>query len=150
MIRSKVQVVNNFARVTARVDELALESVAAAAEAAAPVAEAGSSIDLQLQVVPAQGDLDGYSAGIRSRRKTSNPGQTTPIALFFDKGTLGKRRKALKQPGRREESWTVKRRRSSYTAHRGSPAGKGIAPQGFFGKARAAGRAALLRSLARG
>jgi hypothetical protein len=149
VIRSKVQVVNNFAKVTAAVDKLALEAVAAAADAALPVAEAGSSIDLKLEVVPAQGDIDGYSAGIRSRKYTSNPDQTTPIALFFDKGTLGKRKKPLKQPGRREESWQVKRGSSAYTAHRGDVEGKGLPPEGFFGKARSAGRAALLRTLSR-
>jgi hypothetical protein len=150
VIRSKVQVVNNFAKVTAAVDKLALESVAAAADAALPVAEAGSSIDLKLEVVPAQGDIDGYSAGIRSRKTTSNPGETTKVALFFDQGTLGKRKKQLKQPGRREESWHVKRGNSSYTAHRSDVEGKGIAPEGFFGKARSAGRTALVRTLSRG
>lgn len=149
MIRSKVQVVNNFGRVTEAVNELARAAVDAAAAAAAPVADSTSSIDLDLAVVAARGDIDGYSAGIRSRRKTSNEGQTTPIALFFDKGTLGKRKKPLKQPGRREESWPVKRGKAGYTAHRGDVDGKGIAPEGFFGKARAAGRRAMVAALQR-
>lgn len=143
MIRAAIRVTDRFPLVTARVEQLARQAVDEAAAAAAETAQAEASIDLELELTAATGDLDGYSAGITSRKQTRNPKQTTRIATFFDGGTLGKRKKALKQPGRRETSWQVKRGDSVYTAQRGDIEGKGVDPEGFFGKARTAGRRAL-------
>jgi hypothetical protein len=97
------------------------------------------------------GTVDGYSAGIKSRRKSSQTRggkpNATPIAWMFDRGTLGNRTRRLKRP--RKESWTSSRGGSPYTAHRRDIAGKGIKPERFFGKARAAGRAKLLERIQR-
>ena len=148
MIRSSVKVFQRFPEITARVEQACREGLDAAAAEAAAVAQAGASIQLELEEIPAHGDVDGYSAGIKSRRKTANPGRTTPIAIFFDKGTLGKRRGRLKQPGRREDQWPVKRG-AGYTAHRsGDLEGKGVEAERFFLKARTAGRAKLLDRIA--
>lgn len=149
MIRSTVKVFQRFPEITERVEQACREGLDAAATEAAGVAQVSASINLELDVLPAHGDVVGYSAGIKSRRKTSNPGRTTPIALFFDKGTLGKRRGRLKQPGRREESWTVRRGSSQYIARRaGDLEGKGVDAERFFVKARTAGRRKLLARLA--
>jgi len=151
MIRSVIRVTERFPVITERVEQLARESVDEAAAAASEVAQAEASIDLELEVKPATGDLDGYSAGITSRKETRDPKRTTRIAGFFDGGTLGKRKKPLKQPGRREESWQVKRGDTVYTARRGGiTADMGIEAEGFFGKALAAGRRALKARIERG
>lgn len=127
------------------------EGLEAAAATAATVAQDGASIDLQLELVPPHEVAEGESAGIKSRRQSSSSRRgapsTAPIARFFDQGTLGKRRGKLKQP--RKESWTVTRKASSYTAHRGNVDGKGIPAERFFAKAKAAGRAKLLEVIHR-
>jgi hypothetical protein len=135
-----------FVEITERVEARVVEGLDLAAATAAEVAQAGATIDLELEVVPAHESVDGYSAGIKSRRvTTSNPGRTTPLARFFDEGTLGKRTKKLKGP--RKESWVVKGKGGEYTSRRQDVADKGIKPQRFFGKARAAGRAKLVERI---
>ena len=154
MITSQVKVFQRFPQVTRDVETAAKEGLEAAAVEAAAVAQAGASIDLEIEVVPVHGDISGYSAGIKARR-TSSRGRrggtaeenTTPIAWFFDRGTLGNRKRRLKRP--RKESWTVTRGGATYTAHRRDIAGKGIQPERFFGKARTAGRRKLLERIQR-
>lgn len=148
-MRSTVKLFDRFPQITQRVEQAAQHGVEAAARTAAEVAQAGASLDLELEVTPAVGDVEGYSAGIKSRKKTRTPGRTTPIARFFDEGTLGKRPKPTKRPRRRSWSVAASSRASSHTAERGDVDGKGIAPQGFFGKARRAGRKALLETIDR-
>lgn len=151
-IRSGVKVFQRFPEITKRVEEACKEGLDAAALEAAAVAQASASIDLELEVQRAEGTVDGYSAGIKSRR-TSSRGRrggtadqnATPIAWMFDRGTLGKRRKKLKRP--RKESWPVTRKGSTFVAHRQDVDGKGIEPEGFFGKGRAAGRRKLLERI---
>lgn len=145
MIRSQINVFERFGRITEQVEAAAVDGVNAAVHEAARVAQDHASIDLDLELIPAHGDVDGYTGGIKSKR-TSSSGRQTPIARFFDQGTLGKRRRPTKRP--RKTSWTVNRADTTYTAHRGQIEGKGIAPEGFFGKARAAGRRALLARIA--
>ena len=55
-------------------------------------------------------------------------------AGIFDKGSLGKRQIPLKQPGRQERSWKVRRRGKAYAAHRSAQALKtgGVVPQYFL------------------
>jgi hypothetical protein len=55
-------------------------------------------------------------------------------ATIFDKGSLGKRVIPLKQPGRREMQWKIKRRGRAYTARRSQQAlaAGGIEPQYFL------------------
>lgn len=134
-----------FSRITGEVEALAVESLEAAAAAAGAAAQANASIDLKIEVVPAHPVADGYSAGIKSRKTTSTPGKSTPIARFFDDGTLGHRKLPLKQP--RKGSWTVKRKTGAHVAHRGDIDGKGIPAEGFFAKARVAGRAEMLQRI---
>lgn len=140
MFRSQITIHDNLAGVTAHVEELARRATLAAAEAAAAAAQAGSSIDLQLELISPHPDFEGFVAGIRSRKK--GRASTVEIARFFDGGTLGGRKRALKRP--RRESWTVKRSSGPYTAHRHDVAGKGIPAERFFLKARVAGRRAMV------
>lgn len=140
MIRATVKVFEDFPRVTEQVERAAVHGLEAAVEVAAAVAQENASIDLELELVRPHGDVEGYSAGIKSKAKGRADG--APIARFFDKGTLGKHKGQLKRP--RRPSWTAHSRNGTpYTAHRGDVAGKGIEAEGFFGKARAAGRRAL-------
>jgi hypothetical protein len=148
VIRSSVKVFQRFPQITERVELAAREGLDEAAAEAAAVAQGGASIDLELEIIPAHGNVVGYSAGIKARKQTRTEGRTTPIAPFFDQGTLGKRTKRLKRP--RKASWPVQRGSGSYTAHRaGDLADKGIAPERFFGRARRAGRLKLLARIAR-
>lgn len=153
-IKSGIKVFNRFPEITKRVEEACKEGLDLAASEAATVAQATASIDLKLDVLPAAGTVDGYSAGIKSRR-TSSKGRrggtaeqnATPIAWFFDRGTLGKRSKALKRP--RKESWPVTRKGSTFTATRQNVTGKGVEAEHFFGRGRAAGRRKLVERMNR-
>lgn len=152
MIRASVNpFAEGFTRVTEQLEERIVVGLDAAAETAAATANAGAQIGsrgLALEIVGAHGAADGFSSGIKSRRTTDNPDRTTPIAWFFDQGTLGNRRRRLKQP--RKESWTVNGRGGTHTAHRRAvKPGSGIKPQRFFLKARVAGRAALQAAIHR-
>ena len=88
-------------------------------------------------------------------------------ATMFDKGTLGKRELPLKQPGRREQSWEVRRRirggntlrsRSQslrtvgYIADRQKEAleSGGIEPQYFFVRGKRYGQKQIVRYLTNG
>jgi hypothetical protein len=150
-VSSQIKVFQRFPQVTRAVEDMAKEGLEMAAIEAAAVAQGSASIDLEVEVVPVHGDVSGYSAGIKSRRKSSQTrggkANATPIAWFFDRGTLGNRTRRLKRP--RRESWTSSRGGTPYTAHRGDVAGKGIKPERFFGKARTAGRAKLLERIQR-
>ena len=55
-------------------------------------------------------------------------------AQIFDTGSLGKRKLPLKQPGRQEKTWKIRRRGKTYTARRSQTALKagGVPPQYFF------------------
>lgn len=151
-IRSGVKVFQRFPEITKRVEEACIEGLELASAEAAAITQASASIDLQLDVLPATGTVVGYSAGIKSRR-TSSRGRRggtaeqniTPIAWFFDRGTLGQRTKALKRP--RKQSWPVTRKGTTFTANRQDVSGKGIAPEHFFATGRAAGRVKLIERL---
>jgi hypothetical protein len=146
MITSTVKIFDRFAEITDQVERAAVEGLDAAAREAASVAQANASIPLELEVKPAVGDVEGYSAGIKSRKKTRNQGRTTPIAHFFDEGTLGKRKKPPKRG--RKGSWTVRQADGgSHTASRGDIDGRGIEPEHFFAKGRSAGRKKLLERI---
>lgn len=146
MIRATITIVDRLPELHRQVEALARRAAAAGAAAAAETAQATSSIDLELAVIPPGPDPDGVAAGIRSEKKGRADGAR--IGRFFDEGTLGNRRKPPKRPGR--SSWTVNRRGSSYTAHRGDVSGKGIQPERFFLKARLAGRKAMAEVIGRG
>lgn len=147
MIRTTVKAFNRFPEITARVERASVIALDEAAREAAAVAQANATLDLEIALIPAHGEIEGYSAGIKSRRQSDVEGSTTTIATFFDGGTLGNRNKPLKRP--RKTSWTEKKKATeqSYTATRGNIGGKGIKPQKFFAKARTAGRRKLLATL---
>lgn len=148
MFTATVKGFQRFPEITADIERLVKIALDEAAVEAAAVANASASIRLELEEHGAQGTVDGYSSGIKSRRKTSVPGRTTPIAEFFNDGTLGKRTRALKRP--RKQQWTVNRGGTSYVAHRGDITGEGIAAERFFQKARAAGKRVLVERIGRG
>jgi hypothetical protein len=148
VIRSQVKLFEQFGKVTEQVERLAVEGLNAAAREAAQVAQTHASFDLELEVIPAHDDVDGYSAGIKSRKQGRS--SAVLIAGFFDKGTLGKRTAKLGARSRRKESWEVKRDTGGYTAKRHEiTAEMGVEAQHFFGKARAAGRRAMLARIRR-
>jgi hypothetical protein len=147
VIRSQVKVFQQFPKITERVDRAAAAAVDAAAVEAAAVANREAFIPLELDLITAHEDAEGYSAGIKSQKR--GRASSVRIARFFDEGTLGGRKKALKQP--RKQSWTVDRGDSAYTARRSQDlAGKGIEAQHFFAAARTAGRKKLLETIRRG
>jgi hypothetical protein len=143
LFRSTVKTFNRFPDVTAQVIKASLDGLRDATRAAAAVAQESASIDLHLVEVAPSGDLEGYSAGIKANRRSDVADSTTPIALFFDQGTLGNRTKALKRG--RKGTWTQRNPGGSgtHTQNRGDIDGKGIPAEHFFTKARAAGRAVL-------
>jgi hypothetical protein len=148
VIRSSVNPIGGegFDRFTEQLEERIVEGLDAAAVEAAAVAQAKSTIDLQVEPIKARGVSDGYSSGIKAHKQSR--WSTTPIAEFFDAGTLGKRKRKLK--GRRKESWQVHARGGTHTAHRGDiTPEKGIPRQNFFVKARLAGRRRLLEVIHR-
>lgn len=73
-------------------------------------------------------------------------------AQIFDSGALGKRKLPLKQPGRREKEWQIRRRGRKYKAHRSATAlaKGGIAPQYFFIRAKRHAERQLAGYLRRG
>lgn len=73
-------------------------------------------------------------------------------AQIFDSGSLGKRELPLKQPGRREKEWQIRRRGKTYKAHRSSAAlvSGGIPPQYFFIRAKRVAEQQLATYLRRG
>lgn len=150
--RATIKVFEAFPQITAAVEARARAGLEAAAIEAAGVAQESASIDLQVEVIPVVGTVDGYAAGIKSRRTgTSDAHDTTPIARFFDAGTLGKRKRKLSAKTRRKKNWTVTRGGSTYTAERHAITPEmGIKAENFFGKARAAGRRVLIETLAGG
>jgi len=147
VFRSTVKTFNAFPQVTAQVRRVSRDALDKASAAAAAAAQANSKHRLDIEVIPAGEDLEGYSAGIKSRRLTDVEGKTTPIALFLDEGTLGKRKRPLKRG--RKSSWTQRNPGGSgtHTATRQDVSGKGIEGEHFFPKARSAGRKVLLTQI---
>jgi len=135
-----------FDEVTADIERLVVSALDEAAAVAAAAADADAFLPLELEVFPAEQNVDGFTAGIHSR-KTGKRG--IRLAPLFDEGTLSLHHGELKRPGRK--SWQVKRKGSTYTAHRrqlGPVAG--IEAERFFPAARSAGRKALLGRIDRG
>lgn len=146
MIRASVRTISRFPAVALEIDETAARVVNAASETMATVAQANASIDLKIKVIRAKRTETGWAGGIKATRQTSTAGKTTPIAHFFDRGTLGNRTVPTKRP--RKQSWRVNRRGSTYTAHRRPVSeASGVRAEHFFVKARAAGRAAAVSTL---
>jgi hypothetical protein len=147
LFRSTVKTFNRFPEVTELVKRASANGLRAATRTAAAVAQENATIDLEIEQVAPRGDLEGYSAGIKARKHSSTPGDTTPIAVFFDQGTLGKRTRPLKRG--RKSSWTQRNPGGggTHTASRGDIEGKGIEAQHFFPKARTAGRRTLLAKI---
>lgn len=147
MIRTTVKTTNFIARTSVAIQDAAKDGITAASRTAMTVAQASSSIDLQLQLLNVRSTGSGYAGGIVSRRKSDVRGSTAPIAAFFDKGTLGNRRGKLSPRTRRKDSWTDKRGHT-YTRHEIKP-GSGVPAERFFLKARRAGRQALIARIQR-
>lgn len=125
MIKSTVRVFDHFPVITEAVDRLARDAVQAAAEAAAEEAKTiGAARGLtDVQVIPAHGDVDGWTAGVAGRW----------YYRFQSYGTLG-RAINPKRPGTK----------------RSHAPGTGVTPNRMWQKARTAGRRALLARVKRG
>lgn len=140
MIRSEIKVFDEFDRVTdfvklktrAGLDHAAREGKSVADAQQGSIASRGP-----FKTIPAHGTESGFASGIKGN----------PLVRIFDKGTLGKRRAQPKRP--RKDTWQVTRKGTTYTAHRGETAGKGIAARNILSPARLAGRKALLSFIRR-
>lgn len=122
LIETKVDFVDHFDQLTRELEERARRAVEAGARAGAAAANAvGSQRDLHVEVEPTQKTFDGYVAAFVCRKVH---------AWFQEYGTLGNRRKKLKQPPR---------------TNRTRAPGTGITPLGFLSAGRRVGRAAMLR-----
>lgn len=131
-ITSKVDVTNNFPRITREVSELARNAVA---DAAVVGAEAAASI-------ASQRSKTGRMADIKASRSHGTPdgwGASFVSLVFYawfqEYGTLGNRRKALKRPA---------------SGKRTHDPGTGVEPLGFLAAGRRAGRAAMLQRIKAG
>jgi hypothetical protein len=134
-VKSTIRTFDHFPILTAEIEQRTRIALAAAAEAGMEVAnEKGAGIS-SFRLVPVHESVDGYASGIKANN---------PLYRIFDKGSLGKRRAKLKRPGSRKSDWSVSRRGSVYTAHRGDVADKGISARDITNPARAAGRKALI------
>ena len=152
MIQANVKIFDRFPEITARVEQLAREAVDAAAAEAARVAQAGSSHNLEIEVIHERAVFEGFSAGIKARKHgvTSRDGKerNVPLGNFFDAGTLAGRTRPLKGHDRRKKQWQVQRAGRTFTEARHDA--KGIRAENFFTKARTAGRRRLLQVLKTG
>lgn len=132
IIHATVDIADDFHRITDQVNDLAREAVTLAAvegaKAAAAVASQRSKTGRMagMRVLPVEGTPDGWAAGFQS-----------PVfyAWFQEYGTLGNRKKPLKQPPRGDRT---------------REPGTGVEPLGFLRAGRRAGRRALLDHIARG
>lgn len=132
LVRTSVDVNMNFARVTQAVNQQARRAVTvAAAEGARAAASKASSRSksgrmASMRVEPTRRSVDGWVGSFVS-----------PVyyAWFQNYGTLGSRRKQLKQPPR---------------TNRTRAPGTGVEPLGFLEEGKRVGRRALIRELTRG
>ena len=131
-IRSSVDVTNGFPRITEEVNRLAREAVGAAAREGGQAAAALAS----------QRSKTGSMAGIRVSSPSGSPDGweaafLSPVhyAWFQNYGTLGNRRKALKQPPRSDRTRAP---------------GTGVEPLGFLDAGRSHGRRVLIDTIRRG
>ena len=131
LARTRVDVRNDFAEVTAAIAQGAREGVEVGARVGAQVASAvaaersKSGTMANVQAGNATRTVDGWVASFVSRAY---------YAGFQNWGTLGKRRKALKQAPR---------------TNRTRAPGTGITPLGFVQAGRGAGRRAMLARIRR-
>ncbi len=127
-----------FDRLEQRLQQDAPRRVFQAASAAASVANDRGGNTAGFRPGRVRGTHEGFECGIAGKF----------ISVIFNKGSLGKRRGALKRD-RRKESWTVDRRGTEYEAKRNpatlSDASKGVAPRNMLNPARLAGRRILTR-----
>lgn len=145
ILRATVDVRDNFQAVTDAIRRKSAQAVEDAAQAGHIAAQERAQTDdgktiTTFFVVHPTGTIDGFVTGIKAKNRLLN---------IFEKGSLGKRTAALKNPGRRKDFWNVNRGTNPYVAHRGDTTGEGIAPRHILTYARAAGRRALLAALRR-
>lgn len=132
LVTTRVDVTNKFPAITREVNELAKRAVTAAANEGARAATSVARQRLKtgrmsaIIVTPVRGSVDGWEASFVS---------PVVYAWFQNYGTLGNRRKRLKQSPR--------------TSRTREP-GTGIEPLRFLDVGKAAGRAAMKRVIARG
>lgn len=146
MIQATIKGFDRFPEVDADIERLVVVALDGAAEAAAAAAQDGSHLRLELEVSRAEPTVDGYTTGIKSRRRGKDGSY---LAVYYDKGTLGQRRGPLK--ARRHQTWSVTRKGTSYTAHRHAiDPDEGIPAEGFFATARRIGKKVLIDRIDRG
>lgn len=132
LMRTRVDAVNRFPEVTRELNDLAARSVAAGAAAGAQVAASIAATRSKtgrmahIAPTPVSNTGNGWVASFASR---------VFYAWFQEEGTLGNRRKPLKQPPR---------------TNRTREPGTGVEPLRFMRAGRNAGRKAMLDTLRKG
>lgn len=132
VVKSRVDVFSEFGTISKQIDELAREGVFVGAHAGASVASQIASTRSKtgamanMRVSSAERTLDGWRASFVS-----------PVlhAWFQNYGTLGNRRKKLKQPPRTDRT---------------REPGTGVEPLGFLEAGRRVGRNAMLEHIRNG
>lgn len=141
MITSTVNGTQRFGEITLAVERDVKVALEKAAVVGAATANELAGKYTSFHPSPVRGTVYGYESGVNAANRL--------MANLYDKGTLGKRRGKLKQPGRRKDSWTVTQGKRTYVAHRRDTAGKGVEGVHWGGKSRTAGRRALFSALDR-
>jgi hypothetical protein len=127
LLQTSVDFTNHFAEITRSLEDVAQRAVQVGAEEGAAVANAkGAERNFQVEVEPVRQTHDGYVASFVCRKGH---------AWFHEFGTLGSRRKALKQSPR---------------TNRTRAPGTGIAPLGFLSAGKRAGTRAMRRVITGG
>lgn len=144
MINATIKGFANFDRVAAIADDLAQDVAQAGAVAGRDAFEKVASQRRRtgrmsdVRVVPVQGDVNGYTAGV------ANDGKAW-YDRFQDHGTNASRKRSVsKQTVRRRATASGAAKQAKVSGH------KGIKPLGFTNAARKAGREAMRSRLARG
>ncbi len=127
LLKTSIDITNDFPRITREVNDMAKRAVnAAAAEGAAAANAVGAQRNFSVDVESVRGTADGWAASFVCRK---------PHAWFHEFGTLGERRRKLEQDPR---------------TNRTRAPGTGIKPLGFLSAGRRVGRKAMKREIARG
>jgi hypothetical protein len=127
LLQTSVDFTDHFAEITRSLEHMAQRAVQVAAEEGAVAANArGAERGFHVDVEPTRPTYDGFMASFVCRK---------PHAWFHEYGTLGNRRKKLKQSPR---------------TNRTRAPGTGITPLGFLSAGRRAGTRAMMREISGG
>jgi hypothetical protein len=135
MISSTIRVFEDFPKITAAVEELAVKALDDAAQTAAATAANLAGNRASFSVIEAHGAVDGFVSGIRGNEFWAH---------FHDSGTLGNLKTQPTRPRKKPYKLEVVDRQTGATRP------SGIKPLHFYPKSRKAGRDVLKARIAEG